>query len=207
MPQSERLVDIYYRHAEPAISAAALNEILEGRFGTVRSYPTALAPPSLATTTTHSRNVGVAASVANFPEFTQLTRTESPPLSDNRAWIVPRSVTRTPARSDLALHPKPEILPWVTEWLLAVTVIALLVSRLPPLHGTGRSKRSEVGVPGVIPRTPFDWRGRRAYTVEQVGAIAEILDRYGALTWPNCRSDEDGEDQQRSGSTATALGV
>ena len=63
-------------------------------------------------------------------------------------------------------------------------MIALLVSPVPPLHGTGRSKRSKVGVPGSHPRTPFDWRGRRAYTVEQVGAIAEILDRYGALTWP-----------------------
>lgn len=75
--------------------------------------------------------------------------------------------------------------PWVTEWLLAADgdrFVGVSSAALAWNRSVETIKKWEYR--GVIPRTPFDWRGRRAYTVEQVEGIAEILDRYGALTWP-----------------------
>ncbi len=79
--------------------------------------------------------------------------------------------------------------PWVTEWLVASDGSRFVGGSIAA-KAWNRSvetvKKWEYR--GVIPRTPFDWRGRRAYTVEQVERIAEILDSHGALTWPITRA-------------------
>lgn len=75
--------------------------------------------------------------------------------------------------------------PWVTEWLLAANgdrFVGVSSAALAWNRSVETVKKWEYR--GVMPRTPFDWRGRRAYTVEQVEGIAEILDRYGVLSWP-----------------------
>ncbi|MEI2730132.1 MAG: hypothetical protein V9E85_13620 [Candidatus Nanopelagicales bacterium] len=73
----------------------------------------------------------------------------------------------------------------MTEWLLAANGDHFVgVSSAAQAWNRSVETIKKWEYRGVIPRTPFDWRGQRAYTVEQVEGIAEILDRYGALTWP-----------------------
>lgn len=75
--------------------------------------------------------------------------------------------------------------PWVTEWLIAANgdrFVGVSSAALAWNRSVETIKKWEYR--GVIPRTPFDWRGRRAYTVEQVEGTAEILHQHGVLTWP-----------------------
>ena len=75
--------------------------------------------------------------------------------------------------------------PWVTEWLLAANgerFVGVSSAALAWNRSIETIKKWEYK--GLLPRTPFEWRGRRAYTVEQVEGTAKILDDHGALTWP-----------------------
>ena len=83
------------------------------------------------------------------------------------------------------IAPEADDPPWVTEWLLAANgdrFVGVSSAALAWNRSVETIKKWEYR--GVIPRTPFDWRGRRAYTVEQVEGIAAVLDTQGALAWP-----------------------